>query len=167
MSIVCIDPGVRHAGISIFFEGELTHAFLVKGPKLDDPLGLVDIIAQELDVRIRDWKTLIIEKPTLRGGPRKKGMRVEDIVRLSFNVGLFLELRHNALCTRAETPFPEDWKGTVKKEIMLERIPTFLTKEELGRVEWTRNKERNKDITDAIGIGLWKTGRMLRGGKRP
>lgn len=57
------------------------------------------------------------------------------------------------------TVYPSEWKGTVKKSVMLERIRKALSAEELARCEFT-NKSDDEDLLDAVGIGLWRLGRL-------
>lgn len=55
--------------------------------------------------------------------------------------------------------FPSEWKGNLKKQDMLARIRGKLSVDELSHCEFT-NKSDNEDILDAVGIGLWKLGRL-------
>lgn len=66
---------------------------------------------------------------------------------------------HRGLDCRLQTVFPSEWKGTLKKQAMLERIASKLSPDEQRVVQQT-NKSDTEDILDGVGIGLWKLGRL-------
>jgi len=63
---------------------------------------------------------------------------------------------------------PNDWKGQVPKEVMFRRVEKLLTSEEMTTLlrdvsAYPVNLRHN--VYDAVGIGLYATGRMARGGQ--
>ena len=67
---------------------------------------------------------------------------------------------------------PREWKGTVDKKIMLARIYDKLSAEELSVIKLETKKLQQgirsgrgpgADVLDAIGVGLWKLGRLGKG----
>ncbi len=58
------------------------------------------------------------------------------------------------------TPFA--WKGNTPKGIQASRILSALTKAEHEAVSWPK-KSLAHNVVDAIGIGLWRAGRLGRG----
>ena len=57
---------------------------------------------------------------------------------------------------------PFAWKGNTPKEIQAARILSALTKAEHDAITWPRKSLRH-NVVDAIGIGLWRVGRLGRG----
>jgi len=58
------------------------------------------------------------------------------------------------------TPFA--WKGNTPKGIQASRILSAITQAEHDAVSWPKKSLRH-NVIDAIGIGLWKLGRLGRG----
>ena len=58
------------------------------------------------------------------------------------------------------TPFA--WKGNTPKGIQASRILSAISKAEHAAVTWPK-KSQAHNVIDAIGIGLWKSGRLGRG----
>jgi hypothetical protein len=57
--------------------------------------------------------------------------------------------------------WPQDWKGTVPPDIMQGRILSALTDAESALVPLRpRAKDVDHNLADAIGLGLWKLGRL-------
>jgi len=57
---------------------------------------------------------------------------------------------------------PFGWKGNTPKGIQAARIISALSKDEHDAVTWPKKSLRH-NVIDAIGIGLWHTGRLGRG----
>jgi hypothetical protein len=55
---------------------------------------------------------------------------------------------------------PRQWKGTVDKDVMIERIKTSLDLSEMKNVCLPKAKGLHHNVWDAIGIGLWASGRL-------
>ena len=50
--------------------------------------------------------------------------------------------------------YPSQWKGSVPKPIMIERIKVKLTLPEIKRIQLPKTRSKQFDVWDAIGIGL-------------
>jgi len=74
-----------------------------------------------------------------------------DLIVLARRVGR-IEERAGRPCTLV---FPRAWKGTVKKPIMTARILSRMTTAERGLL-----MKIDHNVIDAIGLGLWKVGRL-------
>lgn len=136
--MVSIDPGVRASG-QAFWEGK----------------KLV-YVAYDAPSGPSDYSPLIIEKPQVYQGRAQKG-NPNDLIDLAVEVGRIIGISEVAF----ETVLPRQWKGAVKKEIMLKRILSKLDDDELLVIKncgVSNSKAHN--IIDAVGIGLWKLGRL-------
>lgn len=132
-----IDPGTRGHGWA-GWEGELLFScgFGNVGPFVSRP-------------------SLVIEIPQVYYGSKQKG-DANDLVKLAFEAG-----KVSAEFAGVKTVRPREWKGTVKKEIMLRRIVSRLNDNELYLLKdlgLPSHKEHN--VVDAVGIGLWRLGRL-------
>lgn len=98
---------------------------------------------------------LTIEKPVIYPGGKSKG-NPNDLLDLAFEVGKLCKMFYGY-----STVKPREWKGTIKKEIMLKRIVSKLTEEERVICDSLRlPKDKQKEVIDAIGIGLWLAKRL-------
>lgn len=140
-SLFAIDPGVHKLGIALFFEGRLIDARY--RDLMFAPVGSVDRQAR-----------LIIEMPRIYPGSSQRKGDLNDILDLAAAVG-FCEGRFDGPIERV---FPAQWKGQVPKKIMNARVLSKLSADEKLRIESVGAKDHN--TIDAIGIGLWKLGRL-------
>jgi hypothetical protein len=102
--------------------------------------------------------TVVIETPRWYGANNR--VDVNDLLGLAEHVG---ELRsfYAGMGLHVEQIWPRTWKGTVPDDIMQKRILNALSKEERERVPLRpRARDVNHNISDAIGIGLWRLGRL-------
>jgi hypothetical protein len=156
--MIAIDPGLRGSGVAVFNEQtkQLLKAKYVKNPAITDrgPACWVRM-AQAINgwLEYDGSQQIIIEYQRLRIG-REKGdpnnmMELQGVV--GAISGLFYEWPPVAY-------FPEQWKGTIKKEVMTQRILNRLTPEELLVIGPLNSKSHN--TIDAVGIGLYHLGRL-------
>lgn len=136
MILSTIDPGT-HSGWARFAERSLTACGL--GP--DSYFGHV-----------------IIEVPVIYPGSRK--VNPNDLITLAVKVGEHKYAAESRGCS-VELVKPRTWKGTIDGDIMCARILRLMTPAERaifnaapGAASYRHN------ILDAIGIGLWKLGRL-------
>lgn len=105
---------------------------------------------------------LVIEKPQVYRATRSKG-DPNDLIELAILVGRYVER-----CTGEVTLVsPAEWKGQVTKHIHAHRIIDALSLDELHvmqNAEQITPKGDRHNMIDAIGLGLWKLGRLTRGG---
>ncbi|MDP2607273.1 MAG: hypothetical protein Q8S00_32450 [Deltaproteobacteria bacterium] len=164
--ILSIDPGVRQAGAALFENGELTTAWLSKGDK--EIAGLVtwpiatawavfeDIGAHTIPDAIQH---LVMEIPYIYPAQFQKGDQ-QDIIQVALMNGALAGLFLNVPGAEIVTYLPKQWKGQVPKDTMIERIKSKLDTEELSRVQIVEDKKHQKDIWDAVGVGLKYVGRL-------
>jgi len=105
---------------------------------------------------VADQKTLVlIETPH----DLWKG-EVDDIIKVAIMVGRLEEFYAKRGCEVVRVK-PVEWKGSVPGDVMTDRILNRLRPEELARVPLRpRAKTPDHNCVDAIGLGLWKLGRM-------
>lgn len=156
--IVTIDPNVRGCGVASFLGGFLQWAVYVKNPLAGTRAYAVDVAMGEAVRRAVAERgafqpeLVIIERPRVYPGMPKTDLN--DLIDVAC-VG--------AACAshfpNVQTVFPSEWKGTLRKQAMLDRIADKLTPNEQQVVQRT-NKSDTEDILDGVGIGLWKLGRL-------
>src|SRR5262245_29015263 len=136
--MITIDPGVHGSGIAWWSNGHLVQ------------ISYHTVLPPQVD-----YHNIVIEIPQVYLGSKSKG-NPNDLIRLAYAAGCLVGDRLGV-----ETVWPRQWKGTIKKEAMLRRILSKLTPFELGMLQGLGlppSKEHN--VTDAVGIGLWKLGRL-------
>lgn len=141
--MISIDPGVNGCGVAVFNNDtkELEACYY-------DTVDETAYSGTWLDL-------VVIELPQVYMGSKSKG-DPNDLIRVAFAAG-----RCIGACPKFETVSPRKWKGTIKKKAMLKRILSRLSDEELGLLKGLglpTTEEHN--VVDAIGIGLWKVGRL-------
>lgn len=143
--LISVDPGVNNCGIATFNKGVLNFAILKPTAKL--LLNLKMAPAAYLNI------PCVIEVPQIYRASRSKG-DPNDLLNLAIVVGRIYER-----CEGATLIKPRTWKGTVKKEVMLKRILSKLSQEELDKLP-KLCKSQLHNVIDAVGIGLHALGRL-------
>lgn len=138
--MITVDPGVHGSGLA-FWGGD----------------GALELLTYEVpnphESRYMDH--MIIECPQIYMGHKMKG-NPNDLIKLAFEAG-----RIASLANTYEIIKPRDWKGTIKKEVMLRRILSKLKDTELAYLKSLRlPPSKEKECIDALGIGLWRLGRL-------
>ena len=158
-SILAIDPGLRGSGVAYFEDGHLVRAGYVKSPeKVRTGAPAWFAMSDAIDA----WAPtnpglIVIEQQRLRPG-KEKG-NPQNMMELQGVVGTVLGYYHRNTITEAW--YPEQWKGSVKKEVMTARILHRLTLEEFQILDAVKCAESLKhNVIDAIGIGLFHLGRL-------
>lgn len=159
MKIFAIDPGIVRSGIAVFEDGRLARAASPKnslGPR--EPvlerarcMAAQLILAAQVDVTRDD--VVLVEWPQVyqRGASRTKG-DPNDLLPLAAVAGAVAALVPVATI---EVVSPARWKGQVPKSVMVERVKTRLSRAEIAFAA-----DISADGWDAVGIGLWKVGRL-------
>lgn len=128
--VTAIDPGSRSRGWARFVDGRL------------EACGLGYCHLQGL---------VIIENPQVyRGGK----VDPNDLLVLARDVGRVEQMAIDA-GLRVELVHPRTWKGNVPKTVHQRRILAALDANERAMVEGKKH-----DVVDAVGLGLWKVGRL-------
>lgn len=100
-------------------------------------------------------ESVIIEMP--RWYPHERRIDVNDLLDLCRMVGR-IEQRYWG---EAQTVYPRTWKGSVPKDVHNKRVLAALTDEERALLpRRPRAKDFDHNLVDAVGLGLWKLGRM-------
>ena len=157
--LVSIDPGIRACGVAGFEDRVLKWAEYVQSnytgaDNIKAAVKMSDCVRMKYCFYFVDH--VISEVPVMRKG---SPVPPADIMHL---YGVVAAIGSTQL--DFETVQPSTWKGTVPKKIFLERILKCLTDEERQRLpKLPASKLHN--VIDAVGIGLWKLGRLNAKGK--
>jgi hypothetical protein len=146
--VICIDPGVKACGVAWFDGPELLVAGYVPKEDLDS------WVRHNVVKHGRRATRVVIEFPRIYPGSGQQKGDLNDLLNLAAVVG-YVEGQGLGI---AERVYPSQWKGQVPKKIMTARILSKLAPGELARIEHAGAKDHN--TIDAIGIGLWKLGRL-------
>lgn len=139
--IITVDPGVHASGYAVWTdEGALEHLYYgnMLFTAFDDTL-------------------VLIEKPMVYRG---SAVNPNCLIDLAVAVGGIVQqaAQNNLL---AVTVFPFEWKGQVKKGVMLEHIVDQLNPKETECLKALKlPKSKEKEVIDALGIGLWYFNRL-------
>jgi hypothetical protein len=156
--ILCIDPGLRGCGAALFADTQLQWAVYVKNPVIEGRgyathAALGDAVRRAYAERqpLPPFLTIIEHPVVYPGMPQTDLNDLLDVVA----VGAAVACQFKGVSSVT----PSQWKGQVKKSVMLERIRDKLTPAELRACAFT-NKSDNEDLIDAVGIGLWHHKRL-------
>jgi len=157
--LIAIDPGKRVCGVSVWgCEANrviLLHACSIrpKGRLSNLPSQVEDLWLEYVDGFEGAAPQFVFEVPRYYMKKRATFRGVDAL----FDV-LDAFQKHGILVK--DYVYPGQWKGNVPKKIHQKRIARALTRTELRRVD----PEGTHDMWDAIGIGLYATGRTSRAG---
>ncbi len=158
-SMLCVDPGLRGCGVAFFRAGTLIRAGYVTSSAIEGrgyaahkamARALVDAYGYV------GLSRLVIEHPRIYPGAAQQKGDLNDLLDL---VGVGAAVAANYPVTEVETLFPSDWKGNVPKEVMTARISRAIANEERAGIEKCY-ASLTHNVLDAIGIGLFKLGRI-------
>lgn len=141
IDLLSIDAGVgKRTAHAVFRNGILTSCYT----------GLPPVILR--------WDLIVIERMQWRGVKSKEN--VADLLLVAELVGEYKKLYEMHGLT-VELVWPTTWKGSVPKGIHQKRILSKLLPGERELIHrHPREKKSNSHVVDAIGIGLWKLGRL-------
>lgn len=166
--MITIDPNLRGCGVAVWSGNALQLAAYVKNPSTGRGyaafVSMAVAVGEYLMDRVlyEDRAPVIVEHPRVYPGMPKTDLN--DLLDVT-GVGAAVSHRLKGFgitgsgYVLVQTVFPSEWKGTMKKAAMLDRIREKLTDTERAVVQKT-NKSDTEDILDAVGIGLWKLGRL-------
>ena len=159
---ISVDPGKKEAGIAVWEDGELACAFLARGEDWDlTAFQAYATLLQRFPEQVIHGCELIIERPQIYQQKHLKG-DPNDLVLLAYMAGAFAGYIGSF---KPVLYYPREWKKQVPKKIMVERIKSKLSKDEHRRVELPRAKSLHHNIWDAIGVGLFRVGRLGSGAR--
>ena len=163
-NLLAIDPGLRNPAYALFRDGVLVRASRVKIPGTTHSLALgprmvevAMLIKQAVGLDAVD--DYVTEWPRVYRGIKGKGDPA-DLFPLA-GVGMYLAGHYRVF---ADAPTAPEWIGNLPKtttgnpldSIRGHRIWSRLSDEERSRVTLSH------DAVDAVGLGLWKLGRLER-----
>lgn len=174
--LLAIDPSVRSPGVALFDGyGRLVAASRVKRDDLDklssDGQKWVSMAAsvwrwvdKTLSAIGHDYTEvvfIVFEKPQIYTARKSKG-DPNDLIGLAGMAMAVVALFHANRCVLVDSPTPAEWignlpkttTGNAKESARAKRILSRLTPEELAAVP------DQHDAIDAVGLGLWKLGRL-------
>lgn len=153
MNLLTIDPG-NITGWACFTDKELEAAGVMKKAESFT-------IAPQTGVRRRSgvWRPDLVLIETPRWYPHDHS-DVNDLLDLSVFVGELKRFYEANGCV-IELVWPRTWKGNVPKKITNRRTVAALSPEEVALLpRRPRAKDFDNNMLDAIGLGLWKLGRL-------
>jgi hypothetical protein len=160
--LVSIDPGVYSCAVAAWEAPtsslETPHGTLYRAA-LSAPCEASQTAQAVLEM-IEGWgcqqAPVCVEVPVKYGTRRSTHKDVERMLEVIATI----QRAYSPHLYFAVSPFA--WKGNVPKGIQGSRILSALTKAEHDVVCWPKNSLKH-NLVDAIGIGLWRLGRLRRG----
>jgi hypothetical protein len=140
-----IDPGLTATGYAVFDTGVLVMAGIVRtSPKaaLEDRIRKIHLALYDLPA------DRLVERMVVRGG-RNKG-----------NPQILCDLNLLAGALGNDWVVPHQWKGMLPKEVHQPRILATLSPGEKALVEAIKPASLRHNAVDAVGIGLYRLGRL-------
>ncbi len=142
--LLAIDPG-NTTGVAFFRNGELLSAYASPFERfITNP-----VFAENVVIEVPKWRPHSHEE-------------VDDLIGLARKVGRIEDCfsRNGA---RVTCVWPHQWKGSVPKVVHNERVLKVLKPGELLILPRRSKRAKfpyDRNMVDAVGIGLWKLGRM-------
>ena len=164
MKLVTVDPGVRKCGWALFEEERLVDCgWVIAGVAASRPQWVKT--ARELLAEIfrhvpsEDWEDLrfAVEQMHSRSTRKEAWESLLEISRMTGAFGAF------AYPCPVELVSPTKWTGRMKKEKHQKRTKLLLTPEERDIMVVTLAEapvSAHSEVVDAIGMGLYLTGRV-------
>ena len=152
-TLVCVDPGLRACGLSLWYDGVLVRAGAVRGPTT----GRGPAIWSALALDVEEWVgcappgVLVVEAMKVylagKGDPA-------DLLELA---GVSGAVVGRLPAWSAEGVKAADWNGQVPAHIRRERTRAWVeTQGWLDRVDLDTTARYQQDVWSAVGIGRWR-----------
>lgn len=141
--VFAVDPGLKVAGTATFVDGVLASAELVKSEEMH-----TELMTKIFDLKYEHGILPVVVCEKMHVYARNQ-FAAKAMVELSVLAGW---LRPNAMYTY------QQWAGSLKEEILWERIPSRLSTEE--KAVLPKRLGPHKDVLAAVGIGLHHLGRL-------
>lgn len=155
---LAVDPGKQHAGWALFEGGVLKYCGIVRD--LDGPYEVAQAVweaAQNHGLRLDELDTLIVESQQIY---RFGGSDPNSMIPVATTAGAVLGKAPK--WTKRMNPLPREWKGSTEKSIYTDRIQNALSPSELIVLDRLKTTKKYRiDVVDAIGLGLFATGRKV------
>lgn len=162
-SFFAIDPGVHHCGVAYYAKGVLKAAALVKktNPNSVGYEGALDLAAATSTwARKLSHRAELVIVERMRVYPGARAENPNDLLDVCAAASSIASILVQSQACRIESLFAFTWKGNVPKKIMTNRIKERLTTDEMLAVDLSCGRTLAHNVFDAIGIGLWKAGRL-------
>ncbi len=167
--LCAIDPGKRICGLSIWrvampgndseFHASMLWAGKVESPS-GNPADMAYLVATEPTYRTRLSYVSTVPTVFVVEVPQKYSIQRKKLHGVDALENVIDELRERLRKCLVAAFKPRIWKGNVPKKVHHRRLRSVLTPDELKAV--AANADHN--VWDAIGLGLFATGRTRRGG---
>lgn len=145
--LIAVDSGTD-SGIAVFEDGLLLRAAF-------RPIEQVEV------TKASSCADVVVEIPD------RVKVNPKSIIKLALNAGRWLEKLGTACTGEVRAVEASAWKASTDPDVLARRILACLTPAELARVPKTKSAlGYNHNVVDAIGLGLWRLGRMGRGGRK-
>lgn len=147
--MIAIDPGVSKGIGYAEFTPSLGLLICAELMREGDVIELLHLVPRQL---------VVIEFPRIYPAASQKGDQ-NDLLELARVCGR-IEQAALAEGHTVEMIYPRDWKGTIDADVMVDRIQDRLGEGETAMVTLPSAKSLHDNVWDAVGIGLWKLGRL-------
>ena len=167
--LVSVDPGLRVCGVAIFEDRVLMDTRAVAHDCSHGPgqrTGMAGAVMDYVASKTEGVDSMVVELMVIRkdrGRSPSRGDVHADLIRLSHVTGaIWFEAERAYACSLVEMD-PGRWTKGRKKKINHPRIVERLSPEEVevltAELKYT-HAGSEKEILDAIGIGLYELGRL-------
>lgn len=147
--LVAVDSGAD-SGFAVFDDGKLSRADLadvLDPPGIGGPCGPLAAVVIEIPDRIK--------------------VNPKSVIKLALNAGRWLQYFGERVAGEVRAVEASAWKASTDPDILAKRILAHLSPEERAVIPKTRSAlGHDHNVIDAIGLGLWRLGRMGRGGRK-
>lgn len=159
MKLLAVDPGTTESGLAFFVDNKLRHVALVRAKDVGTMLFALYTAPWPSECDNPD--EVLIERPVVY--PRDGIKKASSLITVAIIAGGAAVAFGCETWTSVDFVEPRTWKRQVPKKIHNERILTALDPEETELVCSRFQSEPDSlqhNVVDAIGIGLYKLGRM-------
>ena len=157
MSFMAIDPGLQATGYAIWDQHYVPMICgVLSGPKGPDWMKRVDVIALAVRDLVRRYSvtSILCEQMELFGTSMSRmAWSTGDLQRTVFLCGMIHGMTVKRV-TKFDLVPPRTWKGQLPKSVTIRRVTKALG------AKTCRELNIQTHAWDAVGMGLWKMGRI-------
>jgi len=162
--LLCMDAGLRGCGVAQFQSGRLARAeYIPNTARTERGAGA----HSEMAVEVLKWVAhfyagggfWVVEFPRIYPVEKQVGDQNDLLEVAGVASAVTSAIRTKWPTTKLKSVLPRDWKGTVKKEVMTERILSKLAESETAVIV-CREPSLRHNVIDGVGIGLAQLGRL-------
>lgn len=154
MLLAACDPGLRNCGVSVWADGRLVWAALVRNPEqvVRGQRAWAAMAAAVRDAVPLDLDLFVVEAPQFDARTKDAAA---DVLELTGVVNALL-IAFAGSAARFEAPTPSRWKGQVPKTVTTNRTLAALSPEELANVCFAAPGLMH-NVWDGVALGRWAT----------